>query len=264
MKIYIAAASTKPDSVRAGGATQALTSFAESVKARSVVLDTFPDVLLDSGAFTAFTLGKPIKLADYCDYVKTIDCTAYFNLDVIGDYDATLKNYKAMRAQDLTPIPVFGYGGDKSELEYYLDSTPYVSLGGLVPYTKQKAKLRIWLDHCFAIILKHRKDGKIPRIHGLGVSSYWALKRYPFYSVDSTTWLAGAKFKELIPEGGKRLVVNRGEINGSSDKEALKAFINLQATGSTDALLEYNVRRTVALEDEMSKLWTSRGVAFIE
>ena len=39
-----------------------------------------------------------------------------------------------------------------------------------------------FLDYCF-----NKTRDKI-KVHGLGMTSDWQLERYPFYSVDSTSW----------------------------------------------------------------------------
>src|SRR5262249_41661688 len=46
-----------------------------------------PDVFLDSGAFSAMTLGKRIALSEYVAWLKrwSAHVTRYANLDVIGD-----------------------------------------------------------------------------------------------------------------------------------------------------------------------------------
>jgi hypothetical protein len=259
VKVYLAGASTDTAYCLQAGATRALTSFAEPIGQREAVLGSFPDVLLDSGAFTAFTLGKPIKLADYCAYLIEKQPKHYFNLDVIGDHDATLANYKRMVDKGFNPIPVFGYGGDLKYLREYCAMTDYVALGGLVPVTRFKAKLARWLNHCWQFLSKQRQGDTLVRVHGLGVSSVWALERYPFYSVDSTTWLVGNKFKELILADGKRVRPNR-KLQRTANAHALSAIAQADNHQSRAAMVRFNVGQLLETEKHVTRLWEHRGV----
>lgn len=55
--------------------------------------------------------------------------------------------------------------------------------------------MKAWLDNCFSIITKKKP---LIKIHGFGVNAFWIWERYPFYSVDATSWLMGGKFRRLI------------------------------------------------------------------
>lgn len=43
------------------------------------------------------------------------------------------------------------------------------------------------------------------RVHGFGITGYGSLSKYPFFSVDSSTWLVGSQFGELSWFDGKKL-----------------------------------------------------------
>ena len=143
---------------------------------------------LDSGAFSAMNSGKKIDLDKYIAYIKKHKIKLYANLDVIGNAKASLKNLNYMIDKGLTPIPVFHINEDFKYLEEYCKNFTYIALGGL-------AQLRIkrlcdnWLKKCFNIINKYKT-----KVHGFAVTSSYYIKRFPFYSVDSTTWLGGNKF----------------------------------------------------------------------
>ena len=59
-----------------------------------------PRVIIDSGAFTAFTLGKAVDTKEYAEWAKDfdsrwrhrMDSLHFMNLDVIGDQDASWIN----------------------------------------------------------------------------------------------------------------------------------------------------------------------------
>ena len=121
------------------------------------------NLLLDSGAFSAWKKGKDIDIYKYIEYIKKNNINMYFNLDVVGDIEKTNENQKIMEANGLYPIPVFHYGSDFKHLKYLVDcGYNYIGLGGTVGQSTNK---RIeFFNICFELY---------PNIkfHGLGVSS---------------------------------------------------------------------------------------------
>lgn len=159
-------------------------------------------IFLDSGGFSAFTKGAKIDIDNYIKFIKENEnvLTVYAVLDVIGDFKGTMRNQHYMEKKGVNPLPVFHFGGDLNNLKSLVKDYDYIALGGLVPYARDKKKLKAWLDKCFSII---KCDCKI---HGFGMTGIEILKRYPFYSVDSTSWLGGsmrAEIYEFVPEEGK-------------------------------------------------------------
>lgn len=157
------------------------------------------DLLLDSGAFSAWRLGKPVVLADYCKYVKkNLDWVGrYVSLDVISPGDpetaarASFKNYEYMRAEGLAPMPVFHPGEDISWLQRMVDSgADCIGLGGTTQMPSEKR------DAWFTMVWAHlvNADGlPIIKVHALGEGRPASLKRFPWYSADSTSWLYAAQ-----------------------------------------------------------------------
>lgn len=157
---------------------------------------------LDSGAYSAWNSGTVIDLDEYCAFIKanieTLD--AYACLDVIpgtpNGYatlaqreeaaQATWKNYLYMKAEGLDPLPVFHYLEPWKHLDRMIaHGCTYIGIGGLAPIkTKER---RIWLDDLFLRICD--ADG-FPRVktHGFGMTALVLMFRYPWHSVDSTTW----------------------------------------------------------------------------
>lgn len=164
---------------------------------KKVDLDSFfsynalaPQLLADSGAFSAFTLGKPIVLQEYADWLfrwKHL-LHAYSNLDVIGDAEATLSNQHKMEALGLKPLPVFHVNEPWHYLERYLAEYDYIALGGLVPHAFHSAALMPWLVKAFGMLAPGQG------YHGFGVSGWTVLKSLPWKSVDSTSWSIGYRY----------------------------------------------------------------------
>ena len=220
-----------------------------------VVADLRPRLIVDSGAFTAFTCGKTIKPQDYThwalDFKKRwehkMSFLGFMNLDVIGDQDETWKNQEMIEALGLNPIPIVTFGADLRHLERAL-GYEYFALGGLVPYATKKAKLRAWLDKCFQIIVtKFKRTGVMPKVHLLGITSDWALKRYPCYSSDSSSWVKCLRFGGAEAAGIEKI---------PRYKESDAAMF------ATTHALRSEIKKFQKMEQEATKLWASRGIVF--
>jgi len=239
MKIYFAGA-VPPYSqavIKHGG--QALLSFADP---KSIIkfIEKHPNqkIFLDSGAFTAFTLGKKIDIQEYMQFItdnkKNIE--TYATLDVIGDWKATKYNTELMESKGFKPLAVFHYQSPEAELKRLLGKYDYFALGGLVPLASQRKKLQEWLDYCFSIIQTNSK------VHGLGMTGEWCLKRYPFYTVDSTSYLQSSRY------GASHFIKDQRLIRFNN-----KSKHYLSRT-------ELEVVSTIGRQDNITKLWESRGV----
>lgn len=190
-------------------------------------------LLLDSGAFTEFTTGKPVNIDLLIGFIKKYQPEYAIQLDVIGDDDATWRNYQYMVDQGLHNIlPVIHYKASEAHIKRVLEASDYVLLGGLVPLTRAPEKLRKWLDYLYANFgLKDKK------VHALGVTTRWCLQRYPFYSVDSSSALSITRYP-------------------SSDK----TNIMHQKTKHYTELYKIGIDPILQLEKDVTKLWESRGI----
>lgn len=167
------------------------------------------NLFLDSGAFSAFTKNGIVDIQEYIAFIKKhqkyID--VYANLDVIGEdgknpnrvtAQKTLENQQIMEEAGLSPLPVYHFGEPTEYLDFYIENYGYLALGGLVGSTNEQ--LVKWLDSCFSYHIC-RPDG-LPKVkvHAFGVTSLAIMLRYPWYSIDSTTWVVmGRNGKILVP-----------------------------------------------------------------
>lgn len=161
-------------------------------------------VFLDSGAFSAFTLGKQIDLPAYCDYIKrNSDIILMASvLDGIGDPLATYRNQLAMEELGTRPLPCFHYGEDERYLEYYIANYEYITIGGMVPISTPQ--LILWLDRIWAKYLTDGSGKPRLKVHGFGLTSVPLMRRYPWYSVDSSSWIQLAAHGNIfIPSKGQ-------------------------------------------------------------
>lgn len=160
-------------------------------------------VFLDSGAFSAMTQGVEIDLEGYCRYIHDnrdiVEVASV--LDGIGDPQKTYENQCAMEDAGTAPLPCFHYGEDERYLEYYVEKYQYITLGGMVPIAKPS--LRVWLDRIWGKYLTDAQGRARIKVHGFGLTSLSLMSRYPWYSVDSSSWQAyGSMGNILLPEYG--------------------------------------------------------------
>lgn len=142
-----------------------------------------PEILLDSGAYSAWTKGKNIALVDYMNYIDANRewISKYIALDVIGDSRLTRWYYKIMREYGFDPTPVFHWGEDEKYLNWYIkEGASAIALGGTVPISDKK-KVANWVRSITA---------RYPTIsfHLLGSSSEKILN-CGIASCDSSAWI---------------------------------------------------------------------------
>lgn len=152
-------------------------------------------VFLDSGAFSAFTKGIDVDMPAYCKYVQKNEdiiekvdgaiCASV--LDGIGDPLKTWQNQDAMERLGVRPLPCFHYGEDERYLEWYMARYEYITLGGMVPISTPQ--LFYWLDRLWERYLTDGSGKPRLKVHGFGLTSRSLMERYPWYSVDSSSWV---------------------------------------------------------------------------
>jgi len=211
------------------------------------------NLIIDSGAFSAWTLGKEIKREEYLTFIKMmlerykgkLNDVVVVNLDKIpGTFgqkptDAQreesaqigMDNFHYFLANGIKTIPVYHQHEDIKWLKLMEKETDYI---GISPANDCSTKVRmVFMDTVYSYLKDRVKT------HSFGGISASILKRYPLYSGDSSSW--GAYFRwgnGCLSRGTKKPIGN----------EALE-----YKTGIEIAELK-------ALERYITKLWASRGV----
>lgn len=160
-------------------------------------------VFLDSGAFSSFTQGVKVDLNKYCRFIK--DNGDIFEvvsvLDAIGDPDETYRNQCRMEQQGVFPLPCFHYGEPEEVLQYYVSNYEYITVGGMVPISSPQ--LKIWLDRIWDRHLTNADGSAKLKVHGFGLTSVPLMARFPWYSVDSSSWVQlGGMGNIFLPQYG--------------------------------------------------------------
>lgn len=169
------------------------------------------DLFIDSGAFSAWSQGVDIDINEYMEFIKEHSgiLELYANLDIIAkgnrqedkkeSAEKTLINQKIMEKEGLSPLPVFHIGEPFEYLQYYIENYEYIGLGGMVG--KSKNVLTPWLNECFQKYICDKKGIPKVKVHGFGLTTFLFMLKYPWYSVDSTTWVIMSRMgKILIPD----------------------------------------------------------------
>lgn len=160
------------------------------------------ELMLDSGAFGAWTRGESIDVEDYIAFVREFGDLFHsvVNLDVIpGDFgrkktvrdvehaaEASYENLQAMKEAGIPAVPVFHQGEDWRHLTRLLeDGEPYV---GISPSGDSISMNHGWFEQVFDRITDSRGMPYI-KTHGFGVTAVPVLRRFPWYSFDSVTWV---------------------------------------------------------------------------
>lgn len=195
MKIYFACTGKgEPVYLPEAGLKTILCSYHYYMKHEQIIADLVAqdvDLFIDSGAFSANSLGKPIDIDSYCDFIKRTGVSNYVCLDVIRNAEETDRNLKYMESVGLKPFPVFHKSSPIEWLETYLRDYDKIALGGAV----SSGDLIPWLDGVWRTILKIKPT---MNVHGFGITSPEVMLRYPWTSCDSSSFKAGKRFGRLV------------------------------------------------------------------
>lgn len=180
-------------------------------------------LFIDSGAFTAHTLGKELDVDAYIEYVNSIDehihCFAQVD-HIPGKFrqpktreqlleapKLSWENYLYMKdkvASKEKLLPIFHQGEDfkwlKNMLEF-TDEDGYIKYIGISPANDVSTSAKkVFISKCFSIIAQSSNPNV--KTHAFGMTSLPLLETYPFYSADSTGWImVGAMGNIMTPWG---------------------------------------------------------------
>ncbi len=183
--------------------------------------------ILDSGAFTFMNTGKKIDFKEYAEqyakYVKENNITNYIELDlynIIGIKETEELRKILISITGRKPIPVFHRSCEKEYFHKLINEFEYIAIGGIA---KKDIKRNEYKYFDYFINEAHKKNVKI---HGLGLTSQKAMKRYKFDSIDSTTWIGGRFGDVYYYENGNMKVYKKKNSRLKSTAEANKFCLN--------------------------------------
>lgn len=175
-------------------------------------------LMVDSGAFTAYTAGKSVSLRNYASYLEHWRGTWDYavTLDVIGDPRATAANTRALHARGVPVLPVFTKGGTLADFDAMVKEHRFVCVGGLVGGRPEVQRKRV-------AMLQRRALDLGGGIHALGVGGMTVLRVALPYSGDSAAhgraisqgrvlYFDGHRFQANAPWWRKQLIRDRDVI----------------------------------------------------
>jgi hypothetical protein len=231
-----------------------------------------PDWLGDSGAFTAWTVGQEVDLEGliaWCQWhVARKPSFVTINLDVIpgkpgGNTAPTkreqaraiaesIENADAMRAAGLKVMEVFHVFEPLKHLELLIERRQpgeILGLGGMVGRsTALKTQFCQGVFHRLKEVSGGTFQDFVPT-HGLGLSVRSRITAdYPFWSVDSSSWIAPAMYGKAVTRGG----VTKGNDPRTKNRSVRALYLT--------RTLEGWLRRERAL----TQMWADRGLTFAD
>jgi len=150
-------------------------------------------IIGDSGAYSAASQGTHIDRDKFYGWARQWrHCLLWVaGLDVIGDDDATWKNW-VNAPSDLRLVPTVHYGVPGSAIDKYVEAgADLIGLGGMVPYKSEPERLLRWC----AQMMKYARD-RHPhvRFHGWGVTHPALMMKLPWWSVDSSGYASAFRY----------------------------------------------------------------------
>lgn len=201
-----------------------------SIEALAVCEKKGIGIMMDSGAHTLHAIERQSKQRSaISDKQKTIDAEAlkddmyeryveychennskwdfYVTLDYKRHQPTILRMQKRFIADGLLPVPV--YHGDKGLdwLSKYKDlgcNLIALSTGNDIRGKVSYKNVRFYFDRVFEYAAKHNL-----KLHGLAITSLGMLTAYPWWSVDSSTWVRSSIYGMItFPDQDKNTIYN--------------------------------------------------------
>tara|TARA_R100000655_G_C2997164_1_gene193818 strand:- start:2207 stop:2947 length:741 start_codon:yes stop_codon:yes gene_type:complete len=240
MKFFFAGTESKIhiDVLRKCGVKNYLTSF---FYIKKWGFNTNENVMLDSGGFTARTKGKEIKIKNYIDFINNNNVKLAVNLDT-NNVKETLSNQKLLEKETKAYILPVYHLSDYKDLKYrtlidkYIEKYNFICVGGMAGGANKRNHVEIFLNYVF-----NKTRDKI-KIHGLGLTGDYFLKKYPLFSVDSTSWQQFSRY------GNSRFI---------NDEKIKKLYLKNRNYKERDKI---EIKGTLKKEKYYTDLWKKRGI----
>ena len=127
-----------------------------------------------------------------------------------------------------------------------------ITIGGMVPISTPQLKL--WLDRLWADYLTDDQGRPIVKVHGFGLTSLPLMMRYPWYSVDSSTWVQWAANGMVLVPGQ----VGQVDVSNKSSRKKIRGQHMDSVSPLETAAIEASIRATGVDPDRLRDLYYSR------
>lgn len=165
--------------------------FMENIKKHDI------NFLLDSGAFSfmnKFTADFDVWVEEYANFINKHNIDLFFELDIdsiVGLKEVENLRNKLEKLTNKQCIPVWHKSRGKDYWLKMISDYKYCAIGGIV--TKEIKPNEYPFLNWFLSEAKKQNC----KVHGLGYTKTTELNKYPFYSIDSTSWLSGSRFAHI-------------------------------------------------------------------
>lgn len=172
-------------------ALESFFSIPDSFKEKIPSFDIF---LLDSGAFSFMTSQKNKKIdwdeyiEQYAKFINENDVKYFFELDIdslVGIKEVERLREKLEKLTNKKCIPVWHKSRGFEYWKKLCKEYDYIAIGGIVTKEIKRKEYDIFIP-----LLEIAKQNNC-KVHGLGFTNLKLLKKYHFFSVDSTSWRLG-------------------------------------------------------------------------
>ena len=181
------------------------------------------DIFLDSWGYSIRNSWLKLDVNDYVKFLQKYwkKFNVIANMDT-GSKKETLDNQALLEKETwLSILPVYHASDfvswDLSLLEEYCEKYDYVWIGWVSWFHWSNETKEKYINYCFKIAMKHKT-----KLHGFWITIARFLRTYPFYSVDSTSWLAGWKFARICQYQNWKLIMKDA-------KQCKKEWLNIFA-----------------------------------
>lgn len=224
----------------------AFTLFAKHVRARKgskgQTLEA-PGLFARNADYSYYDLKPGTEFRAYCDsyaaFIKKVQDAGVLvvNVDAIHNPEKTWEIQEFFEKEHgLRPVPVVHSLSPLKWLDRYLDTGKYdlIGIGGFGHSVPMQTYLR-WTDQVFdRVCPESNKNMPLVRLHGFAMTAWKVLVRYPWWSVDSATWVKTSAYGILyVPQWkGKWLYdrppvqINLSAKSGSAKKQKNKHIDN--------------------------------------
>lgn len=208
MKVFLAGTSSRENLFQSNTPLYVLESYYYMQEWQLKSLKKWDIFLLDSGAFTFMNNFKgkvnwQEYINNYANFIIKNDIKYFFELDIdtvvgynkVKEYTKYLENKVGRKC-----IPVWHKSRGLEEWKRITKEYNYVAIGGIVIKEIKPKDYDIFIP-----LLKIAKENNC-KVHGLGFTNLKGMKKYHFYSVDSTNWLSSSRFGNIEYFNGKEMV----------------------------------------------------------
>jgi len=157
-----------------------------------------PPVRWSQGDFSYYDLRAGTEFRAYCDsyasFIKKMEGRDVLlaNVDAISNPDLTWQIQRFFEDEHgIQPVPIIHYGTPMSYVDRYVKAGKYDLLGvGGLGQGVSRHEYFDWADEFFTHICpKENKYLPVIKTHGFAMTSWELICRYPWWSVDSATWV---------------------------------------------------------------------------